>query len=208
MKTRRAKRLWNRAIPVVGLATCGLGTLSLGANPSEVTVGLAGASAPVSQAQMPSDLLGAWQLQVDARQFKLRDEFNIEVKFADGSDGLPEGLVAYFAGDSSRPSGLCRSQLDLVSATQDGMIFEETLNYKSGRKIRCPIWGRVSIKRTEGGFLFEWSDEGRRRKKVRMWASAGRLTGGQECRMVGATGTSDGEVWCRDAEGNWSAKRT
>lgn len=166
------------------------------------------ASADVSRPAIPSDLLGAWELKVDAKQYKLKDSYSIEMKFADGSDGLPEALVAYFTGDPRRPSGLCRSQLDLVSSTPDILIFDETLNYKSNRSVRCPIWGKVSIGRTSDGFVLQWAGTGSRKQKIRMAANATRLNGGQECRMVGATSSSGGEVWCRDAEGNWSAKRT
>lgn len=166
------------------------------------------ASAAATQPAVPSDLLGAWELKVDAKPYKLKDSYSIEMKFTDGSDGLPEALVAYFTGDPRRPTGLCRSQLDLVSSTPDMIVFDETLNYKSNSSVRCPVWGRVSIGRSSDGFVLQWAGTGRGKQKIRMAANAARLSGGQECRLVGATSSSSGEVWCRDDEGNWSLKRS
>ncbi|AJP71330.1 hypothetical protein [Sphingomonas hengshuiensis] len=160
--------------------------------------------------EMPSDLLGAWQVQVDGKAFKLKDSYNIEIKFNGADDGLPEALIAYFAGDARRPSSLCRSQLDLVSSTGGQLVFRETLNYKSGRSVKCPVWGRLVIDKSDGGILLHWLDEGRK-PKTRMEATALRLTAvrlkaDRECRAVGDGSESGNQVWCRDAEGNWSPK--
>lgn len=154
--------------------------------------------------QIPPEVRGAWQAQVEGKTFKLKSNFNIEVKFEDGRDGRPHGLVAYFAGDPRRPSSLCRSQLDLASNTDGRLVFTETLNYKSERRAQCPIWDGLAVEQRGGELWIEWQDVGRRSAKVKMQASAVRTSGGAQCRTVGGGGRYGGQVWCRDMEGNWA----
>lgn len=165
-------------------------------------IGFAGSQKP----EMPPEILGAWQVRVDGKTFKLKDSYNIEIKFNGARNGMPEALVAYFAGDARRPSSLCRSQLDLISNSDGQLIFKETLNYKSDRSAKCPVWGRLIIDKSDGGILFRWQDAGERKPKTRMEASALRLNGGRECRTVGDGNPSGGQIWCRDSEGNWAPK--
>lgn len=160
-----------------------------------------------SPIEVPEEIVGAWQVQIEGRAFKLKANYNIEIKINGSRGGLPEALVAYFAGDSRRPSFLCRSQLNLVSTEKDRLVFEETLNYKSERRASCPIWDQVAIEPRNGHLWLQWRDVGRRKAKIRMEAGAYRSTGGMECREVGGNGGSRGQVWCRDAEGNWAPKR-
>ena len=145
-------------------------------------------------------------MQIEGRAFKLRTNYNIEIKINDGRRGLPTALVSYFAGDQRMPSTICRSQLTLISIEGQNLVFEESLNYKGG-KDSCPIWDQVAIERRSGHLWFQWRDAGRRKSSIKMEAGAYRWTGGRECRVVSGDGGPGGQEWCRDAEGNWSPRR-
>ncbi len=159
-----------------------------------------------SSVQMPAELVGAWQTQIEGRAFKLRANYNIEIKINDSRSNLPTAIVSYFAGDANRPSTICRSQLMLVSTEGQSFVLGESLNYKGGKDL-CPIWDQVTIEPRSGSLWLQWRDGGRRKPSVKMEAGAYRFTGGMECRLVSGDGGAGGQEWCRDAEGNWSPRR-
>ncbi len=161
---------------------------------------------PSAASQVPADIVGAWQVQIEGNAFKLKTNYNIEIKINDGRGGLPAAIVSYFAGDASRPSTICRSQLTLVSSEGRNLVFGESLNYKNG-KDSCPIWDQIAIEPRTGHLWLQWRDGGRRKPVIKMEAGAYRWTGGMECRLVSGDGSSSGQEWCRDADGNWSPKR-
>ena len=159
-----------------------------------------------SSVQMPAELVGAWQAQIEGKAFKLRTNYNIEIKINDGRSNLPTAIVSYFAGDASRPTTICRSQLTLVSADIQNFVLGESLNYKGG-KDSCPIWDQVTIEPRSGALWLQWREGGKRKLTVKMEAGAYRFTGGMECRIVSGDGGAGGQEWCRDAEGNWAPRR-
>ena len=161
---------------------------------------------PAPGAQMPAEAVGAWQAQIAGSGFKLKTNYNIEIKINDGRSGLPAAIVSYFAGDASRPSTICRSQLTFETAEGRNFVFRESLNYKGG-KDSCPIWDQVTIEPREGHLWLQWRDQAGRKSTIKMEAGAYRWTGGMECRLVSGDGNSSGQEWCRDADGNWSPKR-
>lgn len=155
---------------------------------------------------IPADLVGVWQVQIEGRPFKLKNNYNIEFKINDGRGRLPAAIVSYFVGDPARPSTICQSQLTLVSTEGAKLVFAESKN-RQGGKDYCPIWDQVAIESRSGQLWFEWRDAGRRKATTKMKAGAYRWTGGMECRLVSGDGGSGGQEWCRDAEGNWSPRR-
>lgn len=161
---------------------------------------------PTSGTQVPAEVVGAWQVQINGNAFKLKTNYNIEIKINDGRSGLPAAIVSYFAGDASRPSTICRSQLTFESSEGQNLVFGESLNYRGG-KDPCPIWDQVAIEPREGHLWLQWRDRGGRKHAIKMEAGAYRWTGGKECRLVSGDGNSSGQEWCRDADGNWSPKR-
>lgn len=161
---------------------------------------------PFTSVQVPAEMVGAWQVQIEGRAFKLKTNYNVEIKITDGQSSLPTAIVSYFAGDARRPSTICRSQLTLVSAEGQSFVFEESLNYKGG-KDSCPIWDQLAIEIRSGSLWFQWRDAGRRKATIKMEAGAFRPTGGKECRLVSGDGGAGGQEWCRDVEGNWSPSR-
>lgn len=160
-----------------------------------------------NSSEIPAEFVGAWQAQIEGKGFKLKTNYNIEMKISDGLSGAPEALVSYFAGDVKRPSTICRTQLTLVSREQHSLIFEESRNYRS-RKIEeaCPIGNQLAIATRGGEIWVQWRDVGRRKVTVKMEAGAHRSTGGMECRTVGGSDRSGHEVWCRTPEGDWRPK--
>jgi hypothetical protein len=156
--------------------------------------------------QVPAEFVGAWQVQIGGNASKLKTNYNVEIKINDGRSGLPAAIVSYFAGDASRPSTICRSQLTFESSEGRNLIFRESLNYKGG-KDSCPIWDQIAIEPREGHLWLQWRDGGGRKTTVKMEAGAYRWAGGMECRLVSGDGSSSGQEWCRDADGNWSPKR-
>ncbi len=161
---------------------------------------------PFSTMQVPTDIVGAWQIQIEGRAFKLQNNYNIEIKVNDRQIGLPEAIVSYFVGDTRRPSTICRSQLTLISVEGQKLVFEESLNYKGG-KDSCPIWDQVAIEKRDGNLWFQWRNAGKRKSAIKMEAGAHLPTSGMECRLVSGDGGFGGQEWCRDAEGNWSPKK-
>ena len=160
-----------------------------------------------SSNEIPAEIIGVWQVQIDGRVSKLKTNYNIEFKINDGRGSLPVAIVSYFAGDARRPSTLCRSQLTLVKTDAQKFVFDESQNYKTPNgPDACPIWGQIAIEPRTGHLWFQWLD-GKRRPAIKMEAGAYRWTGGMECRIVSGDGRSGGEEWCRDAEGNWAPKR-
>lgn len=160
-----------------------------------------------SSNEIPAEIIGVWQVQIEGRASKLKTNYNIEFKINDGRGSLPVAIVSYFAGDARRPSSLCRSQLTLVKADGQKWVFDESQNYKTPNgPDACPIWDQIAIEPRTGHLWFQWLD-GKRRLAIKMEAAAYRWTGGMECRKVSGDGRSGGEEWCRDAEGNWAPKR-
>lgn len=158
-----------------------------------------------SRIPIPPEIVGAWQMQIEGKAFKLRNNFNIEIKITNGKNGTPEALVSYFAGNPQRPSSICRSQLSVVSVEAQSLIFQESLNYRAG-KDACPIWKQVAIEPRQGQLMVRWRDGSNRKNSMKMEALAYRSAGGQICRTVGGKGAYGGQVFCRTSDGDWLPK--
>jgi hypothetical protein len=201
-------RTTGRASPLFALSCCILGLLSADIALAQSAIVSVPNSMPafrpmLSSGQVPTEIVGAWQVQIEGQAFKLKANYNIEIKFNDGLGNMPAAIVSYFAGDASRPTTICRSQLKLVSTEGASYVFEESLNYKGG-KDSCPIWGRIAVEPRDGSLWFQWRDAAKRKAKIRMEAGAYHPTGGKECRLVSGDGGVGGRKWCRDTEGNWN----
>ena len=155
-----------------------------------------------SPVEIPSEFVGAWQLRIEGPAFKLKTSYNIELKITDGRSGSPEALISYFAGNENRPSTICRTQLNFVSAEGQNWVFNESLNYRAG-KDACPVWDQISIMARGENLWLQWRDAGRRKVTIKMEGGARRSTGGMECRSVGGSGQSGGQVFCRTPDGDW-----
>lgn len=168
--------------------------------------GSAALHAQTAKPQIPQGIMGPWRVSIAKQSFKLKADYTIEIKVGDDRKFMPDGVLSYFAGNSDRPSTICRSQLTLVAVAGEDLIFQESLNYKGG-KDPCPIWGQVVITPQGGQLRVRWSDGGRKKSAIKIESSAYRATGGLECRLVSGDGRAGGQEWCRDAEGNWAPKR-
>lgn len=165
--------------------------------------GFRGAATPALS--VPAAALGSWQVVLDAPTYKLKTNYNVEVKIGGFRPGMPEAVLSYFAGNAQRPSTICRSQLTLIGVEGQELIFAESLNHKGG-KDPCPVRAQIAITPQPGQLVVRWRDGGRK-PKVRLQAMAYRATGGMECRLVSGDGSAGGQEWCRDAEGNWAPRR-
>lgn len=162
-----------------------------------------GTAAPALK--VPDGAMGSWQVVLDARTYKLKSNYNVELKIGGFRPGMPEAALSYFAGSSERPSTICRSQLTLIAAEGQELVFAESLNHRGG-KDACPVREQVAITPQPGQLVVRWRDGGRK-PKVKIEAIAYRATGGMECRLVSGDGGVGGQEWCRDAEGNWAPRR-
>ncbi len=199
-----------------GLVRCGLilgGAVSVLAAPlfaqsaplPGVTSAPAFRGAATPALKVPDEAIGSWQVVLDAPTYKLKTNYNVEVKIGGFRPGMPEAVVSYFAGDAQRPSTICRSQLTLIGIEGTDFVFAESLNHRGG-KDPCPIRQQVVIRPQPGSLMMRWRDGGRK-PKVRAQAIAYRATGGMECRLVSGDGGAGGQEWCRDTEGNWAPRR-
>lgn len=158
---------------------------------------------PARAAPVLPGMAGIWQAEIAGSAFRLKGNYQVEIKMAPAKRGMPDGLVTYFIGRPDRPSTICRSQLNLKSQGEQVVSFTETLNYKYG-KDACPIFGDVTAEAVEGQLLVRWITPSKTKPKLRMETRAVRIGGGVECRRVGENSSLAGKRVCRDVEGNWS----
>lgn len=104
--------------------------------------GFRGAATPTLR--VPDAALGSWQVVLDAPTYKLKTNYNVEVKIGGFRPGMPEAVLSYFAGNAQRPSTICRSQLTLIGVEGQELIFAESLNHKGG-KDPCPVRAQIAI---------------------------------------------------------------
>lgn len=154
-------------------------------------------------ASVPPGMEGIWQAEIAGSAFRLKGNYQIEIKLAQARPGMPDGLVTYFIGRPDRPSTICRSQLNLKTRGEQALSFTETLNYRFG-KDTCPIFGDVAVETVEEQLLVRWITPRKRKPKLRMETRAVRISGGLECRLVGENSSLAGKKVCRDADGNWA----
>lgn len=163
------------------------------------------AGQPVSDAQRAAGIeqyVGLWQAKIAGAPFKLRNDYNVEIKVARSRNGEMIAVMNYFIGKDYRPTTICRSQL-VPTAIGDGRtIFNESLNFRRG-KDDCPIWKQVAFASAADGLDLQWLDGNSRKSKVRMAARAQRAGASGECRLVADEGSSAGLKVCRTPEGDW-----
>ncbi len=146
--------------------------------------------------------LGLWQAQIAGSNFKMKSDYNVEIKVAKSRNGETIAVINYFIGKNYRPTTICRSQLLLSSTDSSGTTFNESLNFKRG-KDSCPIWDQVVFSAADQGINLQWRDGAGKKTRVKMAALAQRAGASNECRLVSDEGSSAGLKVCRTSEGDW-----
>lgn len=120
--------------------------------------------------------VGQWRLEVKGRDFKLRQDYRIDLDIAGGESGDVVATVSYRTPGSRSSAPVCRSQLQLVTADARSIVGDEEINYKPGGG-QCPVWDRMTIQPRNGQLRVQWLEVGRRNSEVKMEGWAQRVTG-------------------------------